>query len=283
MNESNRYGNGGAPEPEGGAWSENPGAFDNESWGQGPWESGGDGGNAGNAGNGGYDGYGGNQPDPYADLGPTGPGPGPQPEYQDYGPQNEYADYGYVDNAGATGHVEPAAAYPASGNGGGGKGKIAGIVIAVLALAGAGIAVGFAGNELGWFGGNDDRASASERRADRDGRGTAEEESGATSADRTETSRRVEGFTAPSNWNHCHGSGDPGDFNLAYAGSDVTSCPFARAVRDSFADYYLDTGNTSGTIDAYSQVTGQSYTMSCTDDGDYVTCRGGNNAVVHIV
>ena len=53
MNESNRYGNGGAPEPEGGAWSENPGAFDNESWGQGPWESGGDGGNAGN---GGYDG-----------------------------------------------------------------------------------------------------------------------------------------------------------------------------------------------------------------------------------
>ena len=141
MNESNRYGNGGAPEPEGGAWSENPGAFDNESWGQGPWESGGDGGNAGN---GGYDGYGGNQPDPYADLGPTGPGPGPQPEYQDYGPQNEYADYGYVDNAGATGHVEPAAAYPASGNGGGGKGKIAGIVIAVLALAGA-------AGASGWF------------------------------------------------------------------------------------------------------------------------------------
>ena len=269
MNESNRHGTGGAPGPDERAWSENPGAFDNEGWGQGPWGSNGDGGD------GGWGGYGGLQPDPYANLGATDAGPGPQPEYRDYRSQNEYADHGAD-----YGYVGPAAAPPASGNGGG-KGTIAAIVIAVLALAGAGIAVGFAGNELGWFGGGDNTAATSDRRADRDNQGA--DGSGDTSADTTETSRRAEGFTAPANWSHCHGSGDPGDFNLAYAGTGVTSCPFAQAVRDSFVEHFLDTGNTSGTITAYSTVTGRSYTMTCTDDGDYVTCRGGNNAVVHIV
>jgi hypothetical protein len=33
-------------------------------------------------------------------------------------------------------------------------------------------------------------------------------------------------------------------------------------------------------IDVYSPVTGQTYTMACVRNGDFVTCRGGNAAVV---
>lgn len=280
MNETNRYGNGGAPDSGGGAWSETPGAFDDEGWGRSPWETPATGG----------DGYPQGPTDPYAAIPATDPGHG----HDGYAPQDGHAgqgyggypgypgDSGYSGNWGPSGatYAEPAPAYPASrdAGSGGGKGTIAGIIIAVLALAAAGIAVGFAGHQLGWFGGGDGTA-ASETSAGRDDGAT----SGSSTSGRPETSRRAEGFTAPASWTHCHGSGAPGDFNLAYAGTGVTSCPFARSVRDAFADHYLDTGNTSGTVDAYSEVTGRTYSMSCTDEGDYVTCRGGNNAVVHIV
>ena len=73
-----------------------------------------------------------------------------------------------------------------------------------------------------------------------------------------------------------------GDFNNVYTGSDLTSKPFAVAVRDAFVTHYLDTDNTSGTVTAYSSVTGQSYSMKCRDNGKYVTCTGGNNAIVYI-
>lgn len=56
------------------------------------------------------------------------------------------------------------------------------------------------------------------------------------------------------------------------AGSN-TSCPFARAVRDS----YPASGNS---FPVYSSVTGQTYTMSCTTSSPHV-CRGGNNASVY--
>lgn len=78
-------------------------------------------------------------------------------------------------------------------------------------------------------------------------------------------------------------TGEPdGDFNNVYTGSSVTSVEFARYVRSAFADFYYNTGQTSGTITAYSPVTGLNYTMNCTDNGSYVTCTGGNNAVVYI-
>lgn len=73
-----------------------------------------------------------------------------------------------------------------------------------------------------------------------------------------------------------------GDFNNAYTGSDLTSKPFAVAVRDAFVSHYLDTDRTNGTVSAYSSVTGQTYSMKCRDNGDYVTCTGGNNAIVYI-
>ncbi|UBI07571.1 hypothetical protein LA329_04510 [Corynebacterium falsenii] len=78
-------------------------------------------------------------------------------------------------------------------------------------------------------------------------------------------------------------SGAPaGDFNNVYRGTTITSEPFAQAVRDAFVRYYLDTDKTTGMVDAYSSVTGKHYSMDCSDNGDYVTCRGGNDAVVYI-
>lgn len=55
-----------------------------------------------------------------------------------------------------------------------------------------------------------------------------------------------------------------------------TSCPFARAVRDA----YESSGGES-TVVAYSPVTNQAYTMTCTS-GIPTVCRGGNDAVVAI-
>lgn len=78
-------------------------------------------------------------------------------------------------------------------------------------------------------------------------------------------------------------AGNPdGNFDNVYTGSSVTSQEFAQQVRVAFVDFHVATGQTTGTITAYSPVTGMSYSMNCTDNGDYVTCTGGNNAVVYI-
>lgn len=73
-----------------------------------------------------------------------------------------------------------------------------------------------------------------------------------------------------------------GDFNSVWRGTTVTSEPFANAVRDAFVSNYLETGDTDATLRVYSSVTGHTYTMTCRDNGSFVTCTGGNNAVVHI-
>lgn len=56
----------------------------------------------------------------------------------------------------------------------------------------------------------------------------------------------------------------------------VTSCPFGNAVRDE----YQSSGGASS-IEVFSPVTKQVYTMSCSGGGPTV-CRGGNGAVVTI-
>lgn len=74
---------------------------------------------------------------------------------------------------------------------------------------------------------------------------------------------------------------DEGDTELPRAGRGTveTSCPFAIAVREA----YLSTARPGdpASVEAHSPVTGQTYTMGCLG-GDVVTCRGGNNAVVHL-
>jgi peptidoglycan hydrolase-like protein with peptidoglycan-binding domain len=55
-----------------------------------------------------------------------------------------------------------------------------------------------------------------------------------------------------------------------------TSCEFAHNVRDT----YFSVPGDSVEIDVFSPVTKKTYTMACVRSGDWVTCRGGNNAVV---
>lgn len=73
-----------------------------------------------------------------------------------------------------------------------------------------------------------------------------------------------------------------GSLSSAWAGSSNTSTAFVNSVHREYVRYRNNTGNTSGTITAYSPTTGQTYTMNCTPNGGNITCRGGNNAVVHI-
>lgn len=74
---------------------------------------------------------------------------------------------------------------------------------------------------------------------------------------------------------------DAGDTALPRSGtgSAETSCAFAISVRDA----YLDSARPGepATVEAYSSVTGQGYSMACMG-GRVITCRGGNNAVVHL-
>ncbi|AIN82584.1 MULTISPECIES: hypothetical protein [Corynebacterium] len=101
-----------------------------------------------------------------------------------------------------------------------------------------------------------------------------------------EKKRRAEGFQPPSSWRHCSGSGDSGDLNLVYAenvGGNTTTCPFATNVRNSFVEQYQLTKKLNGTVTASSPTTGKTYTMTCRDNGEVVTCTGGTNATVHIV
>lgn len=158
---------------------------------------------------------------------------------------------------------------------GGNGGLIAAIGVVVVLLI-------IAGGTLGYFltsGGDEGAEPSAAPPTDLQSTAAPAEQTTVTSTSRP----RAEGWTAPSGWTKCGGSGDPGDLNLYYAGTSVTSCPFTKAVRDALVEHYLDTGELSGAITAFSTVTRKSYDMNCSDDGDVVTCRGGDNAVVHVV
>lgn len=73
-----------------------------------------------------------------------------------------------------------------------------------------------------------------------------------------------------------------GSFHNVYTGSGVTSHAFAQEVGQAYRAHHRTSGQLNATVTAYSPVTGQSYTMTCRDNGSYVTCTGGNNAVVYL-
>lgn len=64
--------------------------------------------------------------------------------------------------------------------------------------------------------------------------------------------------------------------------SGPTSDAFAMAVAKDFSDQYRTSRNTSPTLNVYSPVTGETYQMNCSDNGQYVHCTGGNDANVYI-
>lgn len=79
---------------------------------------------------------------------------------------------------------------------------------------------------------------------------------------------------------------DDSRLSTAYSGNDVTSCPFAEAVRTAYVralgpKRYSDDLVGTQKIRAHSPVTKRDYLMTCTDTNP-VMCRGGNNAVVYI-
>ncbi|WP_067871123.1 protein kinase domain-containing protein [Nocardia vermiculata] len=84
-------------------------------------------------------------------------------------------------------------------------------------------------------------------------------------------------------------SGVEDSFGKTATGSSVTSCGFAEAVREAYAQAAESSGATNAaspqattSIVAVSPVTGQSYPMTCTSDNRVVTCSGGDNAVVYV-
>jgi hypothetical protein len=68
-------------------------------------------------------------------------------------------------------------------------------------------------------------------------------------------------------------------FNNSSAGSEVTTCPFAEAVRDQYVRQALRA--TTVTLSVLSPITNQMYMMRCTGN-HVVTCSGGTDAVVYL-
>lgn len=180
---------------------------------------------------------------------------------------------------------------------------ILGVVLAVLLalalVAGAAYYMGWIGDKNGADGADGKAASSSSKTegaegesADDEGAAAEDEDAVSEEEEATDEANDDEEGSRPTDpklpsgavpANSAAEEGKPaGDFNNVYTGSDLTSKPFAVAVRDAFVTHYLDTDSTSGTVSAYSSVTGQSYSMKCRDNGKYVTCTGGNNAIVYI-
>ncbi|ORB87214.1 hypothetical protein B1987_03770 [Mycobacterium kansasii] len=76
-------------------------------------------------------------------------------------------------------------------------------------------------------------------------------------------------------------AGPAGGFSQSAVGSSATSCQFAEQVRLAYGAS-APTGSTPRQITAVSPVTGQSYAMTCTADGELVVCGGGDGAVVYV-
>lgn len=72
-----------------------------------------------------------------------------------------------------------------------------------------------------------------------------------------------------------------GGFTSSAVGDDVTSCPFAEDVRRAYAAGGPPSDQPRQVV-AFSPVTGESYTMTCTASPGLVTCTGGNGALVYV-
>lgn len=69
-----------------------------------------------------------------------------------------------------------------------------------------------------------------------------------------------------------------GRYQHAVRGNDVTSCPFTEDVRDAVNG---SNAQMPLSVDVYSPVTDQTYTMTCLME-QVITCRGGDDALVYV-
>ena len=90
---------------------------------------------------------------------------------------------------------------------------------------------------------------------------------------------QIPNVTVPADATPCASSFSDAEFTTSAIGNNVTSCPFAEAVRYQ----YLRRGvrNAPVVLDVISPVTHKSYSMACSG-GQVVRCSGGNNAVVYL-
>ncbi|MBB5911741.1 serine/threonine-protein kinase [Nocardia transvalensis] len=87
----------------------------------------------------------------------------------------------------------------------------------------------------------------------------------------------------PAGATECQGAtASQGKYGKAATGTSVTSCAFAEAVREAYAQEAESGSSTPSSVVAVSPVTGRSYTMNCSASGRIVTCTGGENAVVYV-
>ncbi|WP_371852286.1 serine/threonine-protein kinase [Nocardia arizonensis] len=73
-----------------------------------------------------------------------------------------------------------------------------------------------------------------------------------------------------------------GRFSVSAVGTAVTSCPFAEEVRTAYGATGDAEVGEQREVTATSPVNDREYTMRCTRGTDYVTCTGGENAVVYL-
>ncbi|WP_433955410.1 hypothetical protein [Janibacter indicus] len=104
---------------------------------------------------------------------------------------------------------------------------------------------------------------------------TSEETSSSSSTSSKSTSSSpTRPGVAPAGVKQCAG---PSQGTKVGAGTTVTSCEFATAVRDAYLA--ADPENGKATLRVTSPVTDKAYTMTCSGEG-VTRCTGGNDAVV---
>lgn len=169
------------------------------------------------------------------------------------------------------------AGYDQGSGGGGGNGGVIAVVAVVVALLLVGGVAAFLFLRPGGEGGAP--AAGGEEVVTITSTAPVETDAPATSTRPTSPTTTSRAPRPASVLEECSDSG--GDlYPRSGRGTDNTTCPFARSVRDA----YLGAGHIGGaaTIEADSPVTGQTYTMRCNGTDEFVVCRGGNNAVVYL-
>lgn len=71
-------------------------------------------------------------------------------------------------------------------------------------------------------------------------------------------------------------------FNAGARGTPLTSCPFVEQVRRTAYTEHLSASSPPTQLRVVSPTTRKQYEMQCTSAGSYVTCIGGEDAVVYL-
>jgi hypothetical protein len=71
-------------------------------------------------------------------------------------------------------------------------------------------------------------------------------------------------------------------FDAGARGTPLTSCPFVEQVRWTASADHLSTLSPPTRLLAVSPITRKQYEMQCISAGSYVTCTGGEDAVVYL-